>query len=398
MLKKLIAYPKIDERVKLSELLSRWTNEFSDVISSGNCIYVCLLDKEGEILFINSTFNELIKGKGSSSFLNPDTNALVATKGNGLIFDGYLTVGDNYSFNRSIEAKVYRREQELLLLGGINANDLFEQNEKVFKLNNENQNLQRDLIKEKKLLQSALYKLNNTNEELSKRNNEKDKFLSLLVHDIKSPFNSLLGFTYLLKNKIEEFPISELKRIAGMINDITEKSDNLLNDIITWYKAQSGKITFTPEEIQLEEFCREIIKNVEYSAHRKQIQLNLQIEKRITFKGDVNMLKTILRNLLANAIKFTPENGKVSLVAKVQHDKIIFEVVDNGMGISEENIAKIMDESVSFTSAGSSGENGTGIGVNLCIDLIRKIGGELHIFSRSQQGSTFWFDVPLKDQ
>jgi signal transduction histidine kinase len=395
MLRKILADSLKDEKAKLSELLSQWTSEFSDVISSGNCIYVCLLDQNGDILFINSTFNDLIKGKGSKSFLHPSSKALAAMVGDGLLFEGFLTIGDNNSLNRSIEVKVYRRENELLMLGGINANDLFEQNEKVFELNAENQNLQRDLIKEKKLLQSAMHELNQTNEELSKRVKEREKFLSLLVHDIKSPFNSLLGFTYLLANKIEDFPITELKRLAKRVHNITEKSDHLLNDIITWYKAQSGRITFTPEEIYLEDFCREIVKNVEYSAQRKEIQLGIRVNEAITFRADLNMLKTILRNLLANAIKFTHEKGKVVLQTKVHGDRLIFEVEDTGVGISQDNIDKIMDESVSYTTEGAGGESGTGIGVNLCIDLIRKSGGQLHIYSQPQQGSTFWFDIPL---
>ncbi|MCL3781460.1 HAMP domain-containing histidine kinase [Prolixibacteraceae bacterium JC049] len=382
----------------LSGLITEWADEFSDVISSGNCIYVCLLDENGKVKFINNAFNELMKGKGSENFLNPNVEALLSKNNDGNIFDGYLTIGDNDSLNRSIEAKIYRKENQLLLLGGINANDLFEQNEKVFALNAENQNLQRELIREKKLLQTTLHKLNISNDELSKLLTEKDKFISLLVHDIKGPFNSLLGFVYLLKNNIEDLTTEELKKYAELIGNTTERTNSLLNDIIVWYKAQSGKITFTPQLLDLNDFCKEVVADAQLNGRRKNINVSLLVRETVKFRADENMLKTILRNLLSNAIKFTKERGKVALSAKIEEQQIIFKVTDNGVGISKEDIAKILNESVSYTTIGASGEKGTGIGVNLCIDLIRKHGGNLHIESTLGKGSEFWFEVPINNK
>jgi signal transduction histidine kinase len=182
--------------------------------------------------------------------------------------------------------------------------------------------------------------------------------------------------------------LTKMKQELGNANE-------LLEDLLTWAKAQFDAFTFTPvytaSLVQLVENC---IHKVAPMALNKGVSINLDIPEQLGILADVGMLETILRNLVSNAVKFTPSGGTITISAVPLGNKIQFSVKDNGVGISQENITLLFNNHSNLTTFGTSGEKGTGLGLNLCRDFVLRHGGEIWVESRINEGSTFYFSIP----
>ncbi|MCF8297343.1 MAG: hypothetical protein K9J13_07380, partial [Saprospiraceae bacterium] len=179
-----------------SYLLSDWTDELNSTLIENNSFCVALFSTNGNLLFANEAMKHHLIDESKDSLINPTFNKLLTLDySNILIFKGFLTLGDYSSVNTSILSNIFRKNDKILILGGVNAIQLQEQNANIHKLNQENLNLQRKLIKEKLILENILSKLNDANVELKKLNEDKDSFMSILAHDLRSPFSALIGFS-----------------------------------------------------------------------------------------------------------------------------------------------------------------------------------------------------------
>ncbi len=197
-------------------------------------------------------------------------------------------------------------------------------------------------------------------------NATKDKFFSIISHDLKSPFNSILGFSQLLETNIENNDQEERLEFVQIIRESAENTLKLLENLLEWAKSQTGKIKFNPEIISLEYLFSEAINLVESSAKNKNITISIAEGDNIEIYADNNMISTVLRNLLSNAIKFTPKNGKVVLKGILKDNEVWITIWDNGIGIKSENITKLFKISESVSSQGTENEIGTGLGLILC--------------------------------
>ncbi|MBN2664524.1 MAG: PAS domain S-box protein [Bacteroidales bacterium] len=164
----------------------------------------------------------------------------------------------------------------------------------------------------------------------------KDKFFNIIAHDLKSPFNSILGFSDLLMKNIEKYDKDKIKRFVTTINEAGNNTFKLLENLLQWARSQQNKIPFNPEEHKLHELANETYTLVNHAANEKEITISLDIPNEISIVADAEMLKTIIRNLVSNAIKYTPENGKITISAQQNHNEIIIKITDTGTGMDEQ--------------------------------------------------------------
>ncbi|PLW99471.1 MAG: hypothetical protein C0594_17030, partial [Marinilabiliales bacterium] len=234
------------------------------------------------------------------------------------------------------------------------------------------------------------------NAELVKLNEDKDKFMSILAHDLVNPFNSLLGFSDLLLKNLHNYDMDKIEFQLREINKNANLAYKLLDDILTWSRAQAGKIVFMPEVFNLHQVCSSIIEEATFRARKKQICVESNISPEYSVISDSNLVSTVLRNLISNAIKFTHIGGTISINALETDNEIMVSVADTGMGIDKADLFKIFGSAEVKTTYGTEKEKGTGLGLKICHEFVKKMGGEIWVESELGKGSVFYFTIPKK--
>jgi len=238
--------------------------------------------------------------------------------------------------------------------------------------------------------------LNLKNQELLKVNAEKDKFFSIISHDLKSPFNSIIGFSSLLLEKTKQEDLENIKKYAQIICDSSQRAMNLLRNLIQWSQSQTGRMNFNPAEFELENSMDEVIQLFADIALQKSITLTKDLPSQVVVFGDKEMICTVIRNLVSNAIKFTNPGGTINLSAKVDQYEIQISVSDTGTGISNPILEKIFHIDSNRSTPDTNGEKGTGLGLILCNEFIEKHGGKIGVESKPGKGSKFHFTLPSR--
>ncbi len=239
-------------------------------------------------------------------------------------------------------------------------------------------------ITERKNMETRLMELNAT----------KDKFLSIIAHDLKSPLGNIFGFSNLIVEG-EKLDAGEIHKYASLINKSAANTINLLENLLDWASIQDGRISFKPRLMNLNELLSEMVSMMGESAAEKKIEISLAESGEIRVKVDENMIKTVVRNLLSNAVKFTKPGGNIMVSAIMTDNGVVVKVTDSGVGISAENINKLFDIGSGYFTRGTKNEKGTGIGLLLCHEFIEKHGGKMIVESREGEGSTFGFSIPV---
>jgi PAS domain S-box-containing protein len=229
---------------------------------------------------------------------------------------------------------------------------------------------------------------------LSELNATKDKFFSIIAHDLKNSFNSIIGLGNILSEKVMKKDYDEIEAFAEIIQSSSWKAMNLLTNLLEWSRSQTGRIDFNPRKVLFIEIVSEVCDLVKEWASEKMITINVEDFQNAILFCDREMISTVLRNLIANSIKFTPKGGKIIVSAESRNSGTKILVSDNGIGIGKDLIGKLFRIEESFTTAGTEGEQGTGMGLLLCHDFISKHGGEIWVESEPGQGSTFIFTLP----
>jgi len=236
--------------------------------------------------------------------------------------------------------------------------------------------------------------LENANKQLEQTNKEKDKFFSIIAHDLKSPFNGIIGLSEMLRDDARILDTDSIIKYAGLIHSSTQQTFDLLKNLLEWARMQQGRIPFNPKTFSLSSFINHEFKGLENVAGQKSIELINGLRENIMLTADENMIRTVLRNLISNAIKFTPKNGKIKIDAKSDNDFIEIAVSDTGVGLTKETIGKLFKIETSFSKKGTENETGTGLGLLLCKEFVEKHGGKIWAESEEGKGSSFYFTVP----
>jgi signal transduction histidine kinase len=233
------------------------------------------------------------------------------------------------------------------------------------------------------------------NEELRKVNINKDRFISVLAHDLKSPFNSLLGFSELLAENMHEFDAHEIENYIKLIHTSANVAHNLLDELLLWARIQTDHFPSKPEKLNLTEICKNQIEDHALIAGKKNISVLVNPSIDVFVLADEMMLKVILRNLLVNAIKYTHEGGIIRVSISSKGNWVTVTVRDNGIGMSPEELSNLFNGSHSLSKPGTANEKGTGLGLLLCKEMVNKNGGRIWAESTLGQGSQFCFTLPV---
>jgi len=234
-------------------------------------------------------------------------------------------------------------------------------------------------------------KLKKAEKELKELNATKDKFFSIISHDLRSPFNSIIGFSDLLVKNLESMDYVKIRRFVENIRISSQNSYKLLENLLEWSRSQTGKIQFTPTHFLLQEVVKEVIETVEMQAKNKEIELTYFVDAYQMVYADRNMLNTILRNLISNALKFTLRKGFVTLTALKIGKKVEISVMDSGVGIEKEIVENLFKLNEKTTTQGTENEHGTGLGLLLCNEFVNQHASKIKVESEIDKGSTFSF-------
>ncbi|QTA84606.1 hybrid sensor histidine kinase/response regulator [Desulfonema magnum] len=254
--------------------------------------------------------------------------------------------------------------------------------------------------RQKKALSELNAKLCQANSELTELNATKDKFFSIIAHDLKNALNTLLSGSELLAGSVCRFNREKTELFAKEMLSSVKNTFNLLENLLNWSRIQQGKMDIRPKAIDLYKLACHQISFFQKKAERKKIELSHSVKPDTFVYADLNMTDTILRNLISNAIKFTHNSGKITVSAQSfdekneNHEFVKISVSDNGIGISAYNIIKLLKIECKYRTLGTDGEKGTGLGLILCKEFVRKNRGIIWIESEIGKGSTFSFTLP----
>lgn len=253
---------------------------------------------------------------------------------------------------------------------------------------------QRHIEEQTEELLAQKEELEKANQHLAELNTTKDKFFSIIAHDLKNPFNTILGFSELLSENYLKLSEDKKQNFAQIIFKASKNVFNLLENLLLWVRSQTDRVKFEPSEIELNSLIVENISLLQEMSQHKNISIQFSITDTFTAYADRNMINTVIRNLLTNAIKFTGSAGTIRVDMLNENGFVHVRVADSGVGISPEEIGKLFRVDVHYTKEGTDGETGTGLGLILCYEYIMKNKGKIWVESKPGKGSTFHFTLP----
>ncbi len=234
------------------------------------------------------------------------------------------------------------------------------------------------------------------NEELQKLNATKDRFFSIVAHDLKNPLGAIRDLTASLAEAYDDFSEEEKKDFLHEMKNSSKTLYELLENLLTWSRSQRNLIQVMSDYFQLDFVVKNCVSTLSLISENKQIQIIDEVPNGFEVWADANMVTTIVRNLISNALKFTPEGGKITIKSIEDGDFARISVSDTGVGISPENQKKLFRIDSAFTTKGTSNEAGTGLGLILCQEFVERLGGEISVESELGQGTTFIFTLALR--
>jgi signal transduction histidine kinase len=256
--------------------------------------------------------------------------------------------------------------------------------------------LNKILLQQKEDILATEIELEAVNKRLAETNATKDKFFSIIAHDMKGPLSATLSLSQLLDKNFDNYETEKKKKFISYIHQGLEENYNLLINLLQWSSSQRGTISFKPEKIDLFTLSSATCNVLSQTALDKSINLINEIPENLFIQADENMTSTIIRNLISNALKYTPRGGEVRIVANltIDNDFIEISVIDNGTGISKEKQSKLFNIAENISTKGTENETGTGLGLILCKEFVEKQGGKIGVDSELGKGSSFHFTLP----
>ena len=370
--------------------------EDASLTSNALCFALFTID-DRKLIYGNKAIMQLLKSKNTwEGLVNPTFDKLAAMDQEGLIFEGMLTLGDNLSVNTTIDARIYKQDNEIFLTGEINLLNILDQNLKMSRLNQEISNLQRNLVKEKMLLANILAELKQSNEQLSILNNEKNRFLSMAAHDLRSPISTAISYTDILRNDDGIFPPDKKERFLGVIEERLRFSLKLMAELLDISKIESGSLELSLKTHDYLQLIRQTIEFNRLIANLKDITILLECDERdLWFMFDKGKLEQVINNLVSNAIKYSGRGTTVVVGVKKENNTVITSITDQGVGIKKDELPMIFNPFQKSSARPTAGESSTGLGLAIAKKIVNEHDGTIDVESEENKGSRFSFTLPL---
>ncbi len=369
-------------------MFKKWEEELQENAINSKVLCIAIFNKNHELVFANNGIKTLLQGIPSESILNPAIDKLF-TLSKDETYNGIITIGSYSGINTSINARVYQKEGEILISGEIDAFAISKQNIFLSKLISENSNLQRQLIKEKKMLEI-------TNKKLHELNNNQNILLGTAAHDLRNPIGTAFSFAELIFENSKNYTKDEIIDYIKIIKDSTNYSIELLNSLLDISAIKSGKIEL---KMQPQNYCKLIHSTIESNmifARNKNININYYSEeKNCSILIDSVRINQVLNNLLSNAIKFSDRNSEIIVSVSKKGKYLKTDVKDKGQGIAENELQNLFKEFSTTSTKSTSGEKSTGLGLAIVKKVIDLHKGKIEVKSKLGKGSSFTFYLPL---
>ncbi len=386
----------LTEQIKAEEILKKTEDKYRTLfLELKDVVYEST--PEGRFIELNPCGRELLGIKSNEDLEKFD-----------IVSDFYVNKNDREKLKKILEEKGFLKDYELNIqkLNG----EIVTVRETAIAVKNENNNvvayrgILRDITEQKKneaklkQLIERLEFLNNqlkrSEDELKSINASKDKFFSLIAHDLRSPFTSLLSFSEFLIEDINDLTRDEIKNFAEKINEAARNVFTLLENLLQWARVQSGKIPVQPTSFDIFQKIDQVINLLAQNAENKKIKVVNETASKTIVYADDDMLFSVIQNLLSNAIKFSHERGTVIFHSNIYGNQVEVSISDNGVGIKEEDLAKLFRIDVSYSTYGTKDEKGSGLGLILCKEMIERNKGKIWVESKAGEGTTFTFTLP----
>ncbi len=384
---------------EVSQFADKWLPFIMDSIAESTAFCMAIFNINGEVEYANNGLAEIKNFSPFEFILNPSLHSLIAETNRPLIFEGMLTVGSVFSVNnQTIVSKIYRIDDDFMIVGEQDIKSLLAQNDVVSTLNKEISNLHRELIKEKNLLKRTLNELSLTSQQLQQSNSTKDKFFSIIAHDLRGSIGGIMNISRTIAEEYDDLRDAEKLDYAVLLSNSSKYLFELLENLLNWANTQRGNIEYFPKFVDIDESIDSVVNLMTNVATQKKIKIISKISINELIYADVNLLRTVIRNLVSNAIKFTNENGTITITVSELNGMLNFSVADTGIGMSAIAISKLFKLDSKFTTKGTHNEKGTGLGLLLCKEFIDVHNGRIWVESQPNIGTTFHFTIPYISQ
>ena len=386
---------------KLDELLKLIHNSLGKVVYADNC-FVALKDQTSGLFSfpyfvdkVDTTPIPTSMGKSCSDYVFRTVKPLLLNqkKFDSLVEQGEVElIGSNSPSWIGIPLQTPSKVIGVLVLQHYEKENVYSENDLKFLVSIGNQIA--IAIERKKAEEEISFK----NEQLQLINAEKDKFFSIIAHDLRGPLSAFVDATQILTEEIQNMDLEEIKDITMSMKTSASNIYGLLENLLEWSRLRRGAMDFVPENLNLKKKIEASIDVLSESAREKGIGLTISVPGELEIRADIHMFDTIIRNLISNAIKFTISGGKVIVTANYNGDHyVVVKISDSGIGMTPELKNKLFQIDEKTSRPGTEGETSTGLGLLLCKEFIEKHGGKIWVESSVGQGSTFSFSLPLEN-
>lgn len=368
-------------------MFENWNNEIIEAGINSQTMGIAVFDRSGILKYCNPSMKILFQGKPNGNFLNPTLERMLEITPEEP-FRGVITFADETTNNYSIEGTIFRKENELLIIGEVNVVQLIKQNINMTLLNQQINNLQRQLIKEKKMLQKA-------NRDLENLNTEKNRVMGIAAHDLRNPMSSICSFADFILENFNELTVDEIKKYLKIIAENSNDSLYLLNELLDISAIESGKIEINMEFNNYSNLLLITTENFRMLAKKKNIDLTLHSEDtEIIFFFDRNRIKQVLENLISNAIKYSPAHTIINVTTSLEEGLIRTDISDQGQGIPSDEIDLLFQPFHTTHNKTTGDEKSTGLGLSIVKRILTLHSGKIEVESSVGEGSTFTFYLP----
>jgi len=370
------------ERKKIEATLRASEQKFNDIVSNlDEGFYSCTLD--GVLLDCNTAFKRIFGYESDQDIRGVNVPDLWQYPE---IRNKYVEKLKDDGFIRSylMDSKTIKGEKTVVL---VNSHMVKDENDRMVRI----EGTLTDFTERKRIEEE----INHKNEELVRLNSEKDKFFSIIAHDLRSPFNTFLGFTRIMAEELPMLTLEEINKMAQSMKKSANNLFNLLENLLEWSQIQRDGIIFNPESFILISKLSEVLEVIVDIAGKKGIKVSYDIPESMLIFADVHMFGTVIRNLVSNAVKFTPRKGKIIVKAKsLIGSWVEIAVKDTGIGMNEEMTGNLFRLDKNTKRTGTEKEPTTGLGLIICKEFIEKHGGSIWVESEEGNGSIFHFTIP----
>lgn len=369
-------------------MIENWQNEILEASIHSKTVAIAVFNILGELKYSNLAMRQLCNGKSNGNFINPTLEKMLEITSE-KPFIGVITFADESANNYSIEGSVIRKEEELLVIGEVNVAQLVKQNVSMTLLNQQINNLQRQLIKEKKMLQKA-------NKDLANLNEEKNRVMGIAAHDLRSPMGASYAFADLIMESFDELTADDIKSYLKIIADNSSDALNLLNELLDISAIESGKIELSIEQNNFSDLLKTIIETYQLFALKKEIEIRLHLENiEIVFFFDRIRIKQVIENLISNAVKYAPPHSIIDVKTTIENGYVRTVIADQGQGIHPDEIESLFQPFRTTRNKTTGNEKSTGLGLSIVNKILTLHKGKIEVESTVGKGSAFIFYIPF---